>query len=127
MRPPLEAPPGDLRWVAQLRIDDVVVTSREVPADRTRTLTDIGWAVSRMNADAHKIAFRLQLLGSADPVAEIELPAFYVDAIILDPAFTPRPQLLNRSPEPGETNVPIGSSIDLASFIAARKAPKSSQ
>lgn len=113
IRPPASDPGGDLEWVAQLRIDDAVVTERTIPADRTRTLTDLAWCVARMNGDAHKLGFRLLLRGTSDPASEIELPAFYVDAIVLDPAYTPRPQAINRSPEPGETDVPIDTLIEL--------------
>lgn len=43
---------------------------------------------------------------------ELELPAVYVDAVLLDP--TPaRPVVINRDPEPAEVQVPIGSSISL--------------
>ena len=43
---------------------------------------------------------------------ELELPAVYVDAVLLDP--TPaRPAVINRDPEPGDAQVPIGSSISL--------------
>lgn len=43
---------------------------------------------------------------------ELELPAVYVDAVLLDP--TPaRPAVINRDPEPGEVEVPVGTSISL--------------
>jgi phage tail-like protein len=41
---------------------------------------------------------------------ELGLPAVYVDVVLLDP--TPaRPVIVNRDPEPAETQVPIGTSI----------------
>lgn len=43
---------------------------------------------------------------------ELELPAFLVDQILFDQTPT-RPILLNRDPEPGETNVPIGTNVSL--------------
>jgi phage tail-like protein len=43
---------------------------------------------------------------------ELELPALYVDAVLLDP--TPaRPVVINRDPEPGETQVPVGTLVAL--------------
>ena len=43
---------------------------------------------------------------------ELELPALYVDAVLMDP--TPvRPALINRDPEPGETQVPIATLVVL--------------
>lgn len=112
IRPPSVAPPGDLRWVAELRIDGAVVTSREI-GDRTRTLSDLAWCVADMAGDAHRIAFRLALLGSEEPEEEIELPAFYLDGLTLDANYAPRPMAINRYPEPNETNVPIGTTIAL--------------
>ena len=43
---------------------------------------------------------------------ELELPAVYVDAVLLDPTPT-RPVAINRDPEPGEMQVPVGTSISL--------------
>jgi hypothetical protein len=41
---------------------------------------------------------------------ELELPAVYLDALVLDP--TPaRPAVINRDPEPGDVQVPIGAVI----------------
>ena len=110
IRAPLVPPGGDRQWVAQMRVDDVVVTSRVIPAGRTRTLNDMAWCVAHLNADPHKIAFRLQLLGSSDPGVPLELPAFYIDALVLD-ALVATPSLINHDPESDETNVPITTTI----------------
>jgi phage tail-like protein len=41
---------------------------------------------------------------------EIELPAVYLDAVLMDP--TPvRPAVINRDPEPGEREVPLSSTV----------------
>lgn len=43
---------------------------------------------------------------------ELEIPAVYLDALVLDP--TPvRPVLINRDPEPGEVEVPLDAAIAL--------------
>lgn len=110
LRPPATALPGDLHWVAELRIDDEVVTSRAL--DRTRTLFDLAWCVAHLQGDPHTIAFRLHLYGSTVPANEIELPAFYVDALLLD-LDTTRPAVINRNPEPNETNVPNAGTVSL--------------
>ena len=44
---------------------------------------------------------------------ELELPAFYVDDILLDAGTIARPLLTNREPDPGETGVPKGTNIAL--------------
>jgi phage tail-like protein len=41
---------------------------------------------------------------------ELELPAVYIDGIVLDPAPT-RPALINRDPEPDDVQVPLVTSI----------------
>lgn len=41
----------------------------------------------------------------------LELPGAYVDAIVLDTVTLGRPALMNRDPEPNETNVPLGVSV----------------
>lgn len=41
---------------------------------------------------------------------ELELPAVYIDAVLLDPTPT-TPVLFNRDPEPGETQVPIDAVV----------------
>jgi hypothetical protein len=43
---------------------------------------------------------------------ELELPALYLDAVLLDPTPT-TPVVINRDPEPGETQVPIDAVIAL--------------
>jgi len=43
---------------------------------------------------------------------ELELPAVYLDLVLLDPSPA-RPAVINRDPEPGETEVPIGTTVAL--------------
>ncbi len=43
---------------------------------------------------------------------ELELPALYVDAVLLEPSPA-RPVLINRDPEPAETQVPVEASVAL--------------
>ena len=112
IRGPAVAPPGDLAWVAQLLIDNAVVSSRPIAPGTTRTLRDLGWGVGTL-AGNHKVAFRLALTGTVVAPQEIEIPAFYVDAITLGASVSPRPMLVNRSPERDETGVAPATMIDL--------------
>ena len=41
---------------------------------------------------------------------ELEIPAVYIDAVLLDPTPT-TPVVINRDPEPGEVPVPIDAAI----------------
>lgn len=114
----LLVPDGDLAWFAQVRIDDVTRAEFVIEPRRTRTLTDIAIPVATLDS-VHKLGFRLVLRGATVPTEDVELPAFYVDALVLDGAFT-RPQISNRNPEPNETKVPVDSTIALDIFDPAQ-------
>jgi hypothetical protein len=43
---------------------------------------------------------------------ELELPAVYLDVVLLDPTPS-RPTVINRDPEPGETQVPVATDVAL--------------
>ncbi len=111
-RGPSAALPGDLAWFAQIRIDDAVLLEMAVEPMVTRTLTDLALPIGSL-VDVHKFACRLVLRGTVTPAADIELPAFYLDALVLDPAFTPRPSLANRDPAPNEDRVHLDTTIAL--------------
>lgn len=113
LRGPLTALPGDMWWEAQLRVNGAVVTSRRLATRQLRTLSDMGWPVTHLAGAEEEIGFRLVLLGTTTPTSDIEIPAFYVDALALDTAYAPRPQLLNRNPEPNETGIDSNTSIAL--------------
>jgi hypothetical protein len=44
---------------------------------------------------------------------ELEIPAVYIDAVLLDPTPT-TPVVINRDPEPGEVQVPIDAAIAMS-------------
>jgi phage tail-like protein len=79
---------GDL-WVVQLTpgsarsVDDLIFSTRSYPGD---------------------VRFGIRLTGPGSTVAEIEIPAFYLDDIVGDDAPSDI-VVANRSPSPGETNV----------------------
>lgn len=113
LRGPVVSPGAGLRWVAQLRVDDAIVTERELWTGSTRTLADIAWPVGALAGASHKLSFRLVLLGTGSTSEDIEIPAVYVDALVLDQSFAPRPQLINRIPEANEVRVPTTTTIAL--------------
>lgn len=110
MRPPTTIPDG-VWWRASMLVDGVEVVGKIFPPRRVRDFHDWAWSFAHNAAGNHAVAFRLQLLGAAGTY-ELEIPAFYVDALSLDPT-TARPILINRDPEPGETQVPADSTIGL--------------
>ncbi len=119
-RPPAVPPPETYGWVASILIDGLVVSSRDVsgilPEDWSTWTLD----VSKLSAGGHEIAFRLAFFGDAGLV-EVEVPAFYVDALTLSSAAGP--VLINARPDFGEgdgTGDPpsdiTGISFDLIDF-----------
>ncbi len=97
-----------LSWQLAFRVnraDRVVhVLSREL--DRA----DIAIPISQV-ASPFTLGAQLRLVGTAGTY-EVEIPAAYVDEVIIeDPPA--RIGLINRVPEPGETDVPISTSITL--------------
>jgi phage tail-like protein len=107
MRPPVSLPAG-LAWRASLRVDGVERASAVLVPGRTRDRVDLAANISKLTGN-HELAFRLALTGPAGAY-ELELPAFYLDAVLMDP--TPvRPAVINRDPEPGESQVPVSTSM----------------
>ncbi len=110
LRPPASIPPG-VEWKASLRIDGAERALQLLAPGRTRDRVDLAANVSKLSGN-HELAFRLELAGGAAAPVELELPAAYLGVFLLDP--TPlRPALVNRDPEPGEAEVPIGSAVAL--------------
>lgn len=109
MRPPSPANlPLGAWWRCSLLIDGVEVVGKTLPPRRQRDFHDMGWCVAHL-AGVHTLAFRLELQGAAGAYS-VEIPAFYTDAITIDPTGA-RPLLLNRDPEPNETQVPADTDI----------------
>jgi phage tail-like protein len=95
-------------WKASVLVDGVERTSA-VLAGRLRDRADLAANVSKLSGN-RDLAFRLTLTGSASGPVEVELPAFYVDAVLLDPTPS-RPAIVSRDPEPNDSGVPIGSAL----------------
>jgi hypothetical protein len=108
MRPPSPANlPLGVWWRCSVLVDGVEVIGKVLPPTRQRDFHDLAWCFSHLPTSG--IAFKLQLLGTSGTY-EVEIPAFYLDALELDTG-TARPALINRDPEPNETGVPADTSI----------------
>jgi phage tail-like protein len=105
LRGPSVAPPSGVRWLFEALVEGTVVLS--LPVDRERDVFDLHLPLSHLVGTA-EVALRLNVVGLAD-VAELELPAAYVDAIAA--LETEGPLLVNRVPGPGERGVPHDSTI----------------
>jgi hypothetical protein len=108
MRPPTALPDG-LSWKASARVDGIEQASARLVPGRSRDRADLAINVSKLAGD-HELAFRLELTGSAPGPVEVELPAFYVDGVLLDMSAA-RPAIVNRDPEPNDVEVPIGTAV----------------
>ncbi|HYM98069.1 MAG TPA: phage tail protein [Candidatus Sulfotelmatobacter sp.] len=108
MRPPAALPPG-VAWRASVLVDGTERASAVLTPGRTRDRADLAADVSKLSG-GHNLVFRLELTGTATTPVEVELPAFYVDAVLLDPTPS-RPAVLSRDPEPNEVEVPIGTAV----------------
>ncbi len=88
LRPPIKAPGGDLGWKASILIDGSEVSSRAFPAAGAIPQDFSTWLIdtSKLAGGAHDFAFRLTMTGTAGvgpyPIYEVEIPAFYVDAVV---------------------------------------------
>lgn len=107
-RAPLHAPPPGFSWRGRFKIAGATVG--EIMVALTQDWTDAAANVSGV-IGTYAMAFELELVGPGGPV-EVELPGFYVDAIILDePAG--RPILANRYPPPSSLGAPRDTNIRL--------------
>lgn len=118
LRPPSTIPLG-VWWRASLLVDGVEVIGHTIPPARpgqpagTLDFHDFGCVVALLTG-THTIGFRLQLQGTAGEY-EVEIPAFYVDALTFD-AVASTPKTLNHEPEANAIQVLADASIhvDLA-------------
>lgn len=106
-RPAAALPPG-VAWKASVLVDGAELASAPL-VGRLRDRADMAANVSKLSGN-HEFAFRLSLVGGAVGPVEVELPAFYVDAVLLDPTPS-RPAVISRDPEPSDSGVPIGSAV----------------
>lgn len=79
---------GTFAWKAKLLIDGNLRFEQELRAGYTRDRADGGAMVNneRLLGGTHEVLFRLELEGTlSGSVAELELPAFYVDNVTIEP------------------------------------------
>lgn len=83
--------PGDTYWEVSIVIDGTKHTARKLEAGRTRDLMDMSANVSNLAPGNHALAFRIELVGTAGVYDDVELPAWYIDALSFEggDTFTP--------------------------------------
>jgi phage tail-like protein len=108
LRPPSSLP-DDSGYLASMLLNGTKVMSQQLVPGWTRNLADWAINVSQLSS-SDTIAWQVEVTGSPSTQYELELPAFYVDAIVLDDTATGI-SLVNRIPEPDETQVPLDASI----------------
>lgn len=106
------AMPAGWTWFFAKRVDAVEVWRVEVDPDRSRVLTDL--AVDAVGLPPTIVIEYVLLLEGPAPgaTAEIEIPAVYLDQIILDSA-APDLSVVNRDPQSGEARVPRDGDVAL--------------
>ncbi len=102
-------PGGSFVWTLSLVLDGGS-SAIEIPLTRTQPLGDLAIPIGAMTG-AHDIGIRLTLTGAGDP-ASMPMPAVYLDALALDETSTGL-ALLNRTPGPGDEDVPVNTNIQL--------------
>lgn len=108
---PATAIPAGVHWRFSLLVDGAEVVGQDMPQGATRTRIDMAANVANLAGD-REVSFRLQLLGAGGPYL-VELPAVYVDKVVLDASTGApfRPKLINRDPEPSDGAVPVNQTI----------------
>lgn len=108
-RGPAAIPSGGL-WVVEGLIDAGTTGgfSITLAEGRTRKQRDLALDVHALSG-AHDLTFTLRAAGSG--IADAELPGVYIDAVQLVTSVALRPTLINRDPEPGDTDVPTDQVI----------------
>jgi phage tail-like protein len=112
LRGPDVEPPTGWRWEAYSQVFSDETWAFELLPGETRDLTDLAInLVTIGGGGAITLRFGLRLVGPGGAEAEdLEIPAFYLDDIILDDA-TDALIIANRSPEPGATGIPRDEAI----------------
>lgn len=104
VRGPGGALPAGWSWEAYARVGSADRWSYEAISGRVRDLSDLAISTQGL-AGSVDLRFGLRVVGpsGADPV-ELEIPAFYLDEIVLD-EVTDGLIVANRSPQPGAVGV----------------------
>jgi len=113
LRGPSVEPPTGWRWEAYSQVFAAETWAFELAPGETRDLSDLAInLVTIGGGGAITLKFGLRLVGpGGSPEAEnLEIPAFYLDEIILDEA-TDALIIANRTPRPDATDVPQDETI----------------
>ncbi len=120
--------PTGWTWYFVARVDAVEVWRVEVDPDRSRVLMDL--AIDAVGLPATiSLEYALLVEGpTVGAIEEIEIPAVYLDQLILDDA-APDLSVVNRDPQSGEARVPRDSDIalDLADTTGSAPDPAATQ
>ncbi len=108
LRPPSSLPEG-AGFKASMLLNGVEVMSQSMVVGWERELTDWAMNLSQLFG-SDTVAWQIEVTGDPSTQYELELPGYYVDAIVLDSDATGI-SLVNRIPEPNETQVPLDASI----------------
>lgn len=109
IRPPAEVPVG-MTWVFGLTIGTQSWSFDIVPG-RSRRRTDIAMNVVALQGGGDVAAtFSLAVSGAPATTYAAEMPSVQIDAVILDET-TASPRIVTRDPEPGDRDVPVGTTI----------------
>lgn len=115
LRGPRVAPPSGWKWIAYGAVGGVVFWSYELVAGRETDLLDLAIPVQPVGAASeYEFGLFVQGPGGAEPV-ELEIPAFYLDAIVLD-ELAPKLAVANMSPARGETRVEFDPTTPVITF-----------
>lgn len=103
LRGPLEALPASWRWEAFAEVFGVDAWAFTLVPGVTRDLSDLAINTQALGGSVN-LRIGLRAIGPGTDPAELEIPAFYLDAIVLDD-LTDALIIANRSPEPGSIEV----------------------
>jgi phage tail-like protein len=116
-RAPVVPPPAGYSWIASVRIDSVTVSQRTIEGTTPQDWEQWAIDISKLAPGNHAIAFRLTIDGPPlpgppdSPLFELEIPAFYLDALAF--AAVTGPVAINQIPDPGPgTPPPTNTAID---------------
>lgn len=97
--------PVGVTWDFVAFVDGVECIRRSIvrELDRSDFALPVGAWVASSGIATHVVEFRVELVGAVG-IYDVELPAVYLDAMVLDTSTT-EPVLINRDPSPGEAGV----------------------
>lgn len=107
-RGPSEMPSGWTWWFAA-RVGGTEVWRARVDPGRTRTFTDLGIPTAGLAATID-LGFALYLEGPSGEVEDIEIPAVYLDELVLDAAAADF-LIANRDPQQNAVQVPRDTTV----------------